>query len=666
MPVIRFGTYHEFFQAVEPLRESFETYRGEIGPFATGCYTSQARIKKMNRITEARINEAEALAAQAFLTAGGENRQAVLEKSWRDILFNQFHDILPGTCLRISREHALGHYQDALARIFPTSNYAMRKIAACIDTSSVPFDDECESLSEGAGVGVFPSDFRDYRQPAPERSRGAYRVLHFFNTTPYDRCEPVECTLWNYKQNIYETEVVTPDGEPVPFTVTVPEDFSWGNRICQLRIQVSVPAMGWVSYVVRPAQGKLFDRGAPHDDAALGYKTQKLRIGDDGHLLNAGWVDIFCDSYINDNPYVLQNDKLYAEFDPLTLELRRLVDRESGRSLIDAPSAYFTLIHENARHGMTAWRVGEHMNVRNLNRTCDTHVYRYTRRGADEHRELVGYKEGIVEPMEGTEGTGLYEQLCYDMRFEHSSVRVEIGLKAGQSVLEYRLTVDWNEKGEPEYMTPQLAFSLPIGYGCAEYTYDIPYGLIQRKPRRQDVAAGSFVFAPSGESRSIGLMSDCKHGFRSCDNTLTVSLIRGSSNPDPLPDQGSHTIGLGIAVARDAVEMKKLSDLFSHPICYTSGNSHPGTLPFSMSTLRLTGEGLRLSVMKCAESGDGLILRLNNLLGQPVEGTLTLPADIRSLWLTDSCERPQQELAVQGRTASVTVEPYATVTLLVR
>lgn len=75
---------------------------------------------------------------------------------------------------------------------------------------------------------------------------------------------------------------------------------------------------------------------------------------------------MFCDRYISDNTYVLANENLRAVFDPMTLELISLTDR-SGREYISAPAGYFSMITENARFGMTAWRVGERMNETNLN-----------------------------------------------------------------------------------------------------------------------------------------------------------------------------------------------------------------------------------------------------------------------------------------------------------
>lgn len=63
-----------------------------------GCYTSQAGIKKKNRYFENQL-----IAAEKFLTLGTMHKgkpffpREDFKDAWRILLFNQFHDILPGT-----------------------------------------------------------------------------------------------------------------------------------------------------------------------------------------------------------------------------------------------------------------------------------------------------------------------------------------------------------------------------------------------------------------------------------------------------------------------------------------------------------------------------------------------------------------------------------------
>ena len=67
--------------------------------FHRGCYTTHADQKWWNRRCEGLLYQAELFAALATLSCGVDYPQAKLEAAWKQMLFNQFHDILPGSSI---------------------------------------------------------------------------------------------------------------------------------------------------------------------------------------------------------------------------------------------------------------------------------------------------------------------------------------------------------------------------------------------------------------------------------------------------------------------------------------------------------------------------------------------------------------------------------------
>ena len=63
-----------------------------------GTYTSQAKIKKQNRVCEALLHHMELLSSIAYLRSGWYP-QAEINRAWESVLLNQFHDILPGSSI---------------------------------------------------------------------------------------------------------------------------------------------------------------------------------------------------------------------------------------------------------------------------------------------------------------------------------------------------------------------------------------------------------------------------------------------------------------------------------------------------------------------------------------------------------------------------------------
>ncbi len=84
----------EFFAKMDEIGIT-DTYDGELYYCAhRGTYTSQAKTKLLNRKSELALRNAEMMTA----IFGGDDRE-YFEKLWKTLLFNQFHDILPGSSI---------------------------------------------------------------------------------------------------------------------------------------------------------------------------------------------------------------------------------------------------------------------------------------------------------------------------------------------------------------------------------------------------------------------------------------------------------------------------------------------------------------------------------------------------------------------------------------
>lgn len=67
--------------------------------FHRGCYTTHAGQKQQNRDCEKKLYQAELFASLATLVTGSSYPKEALEIAWKKALFNQFHDILPGSSI---------------------------------------------------------------------------------------------------------------------------------------------------------------------------------------------------------------------------------------------------------------------------------------------------------------------------------------------------------------------------------------------------------------------------------------------------------------------------------------------------------------------------------------------------------------------------------------
>ncbi len=113
LPKLRQTTVQSFFETIDP--STLPVWSGELYfEFHRGTYTTQSRIKRLNRAAEHRLYEAEAAATLAAIEGAVYPRDRLTD-AWTTLARNQFHDILPGSSIRevnVEAERELGDVVD--------------------------------------------------------------------------------------------------------------------------------------------------------------------------------------------------------------------------------------------------------------------------------------------------------------------------------------------------------------------------------------------------------------------------------------------------------------------------------------------------------------------------------------------------------------------------
>ena len=100
-PKIEFGTASNYLQWIKQHdRGDFPVWKDELYlEYHQGTYTTQAAMKAYNRSNEVLLTEAEKFSSIAAQSGRSYNSKT-LGDAWKKVLFNQFHDILPGSGIR--------------------------------------------------------------------------------------------------------------------------------------------------------------------------------------------------------------------------------------------------------------------------------------------------------------------------------------------------------------------------------------------------------------------------------------------------------------------------------------------------------------------------------------------------------------------------------------
>ena len=618
MPEIRFGRVDEYFQRIEAGYEHFPVVTRELNFVFTGCYTSQSRIKQANRFGEDHLYDSEALVSMARLAGCGITPAADFARAWKNVLFNQFHDILPGSGVRDTREYALGLFQEADSFALGNSNRAMHMLCSKIDTSAfgIPEKGEPESTAEGAGAGrgAFKGALMEnsgftttFNVSDVSRGSGDVRAFTLFNTTRYDREERIEITVWDWELPLLKTSVYNGSKEELPFDTALEKQKYWSHTYTRIAFMARVPAFGYANYYVAPARTP---RPAPY------MENTRVQHGGAGNI-------------------TLENDVVRAEFDGCSLSLCSLYDKRAGEQLLSGP-ACFRLAQEQDIGFFSAWMVGRYGKIQNLNQEC-----------------FVLLKDVKTD--------GIFKRLSYEISFGQSKLGVSVSLC--NEMLRFSVEADWHERGAEGQPVPQLQFHTPYAYDAGSIRYDIAGGFIDRPQLNHDVPAHLYA-APVRQGGGLMMTTDCKYGYRAYDNALQVSLLRSSHSPDKLPEAGVHHMELGIAAVTDFdwTTLFKHAFCFSHPIFSHSSGLHKGRLPREGSLLRLLGDARVTALMPSAD-GESVLLRLYQ--NGRETGTVTCgPA--AGAGLTDVLERGYNPLVITDDSFEVRLLPWALKSILIK
>jgi alpha-mannosidase len=100
LPRVKRSSPAEFFADLEQQGLPVERYVGELYFQAhRGTFTTQAKTKQGMRRAEFALREAELWGVAARALHGFDFSPATLGETWHKVLLNQFHDILPGSCI---------------------------------------------------------------------------------------------------------------------------------------------------------------------------------------------------------------------------------------------------------------------------------------------------------------------------------------------------------------------------------------------------------------------------------------------------------------------------------------------------------------------------------------------------------------------------------------
>jgi alpha-mannosidase len=298
---IRYSSPREYFAEMKEDAKDLPVVRDELQHHGSGCYSTTADLKADNRRAENRLLSAEKWLVVARRVLGLRYDRAPLTEAWKSLLFNQFHDILAGTCIPEACQDAHELFGYSLKTAAEALNAALQKISWSIDTLG-----------------------NERRLTGKERdwilwqgARGAPLVV--FNPLSWEVAAAVEVP----KQLKGVTDA---NGAPLPLQ-DVRASRTNGTDCLNSIFMARVPALGYRVY--------------------WGHLDKQTRAAGQEHSLESGaaW---------------LENDWTRLEVDANTGWISRLYDKTAGRDVLGGPGAVPIVVddteHDTWAHGFFEFR----------------------------------------------------------------------------------------------------------------------------------------------------------------------------------------------------------------------------------------------------------------------------------------------------------------------
>jgi alpha-mannosidase len=250
----------------------------------------------------------------------------------------------------------------------------------------------------------------------------------------------------------------------------------------------------------------------------------------------------------------------------------------------------------------------------------------------------------------------------------HSEIIQRISLTFNSSRLDFDTFVDWHER----HVLLKVAFPVEILAPFA--TYEIQWGSIQRSTHRNtswdqarfEVCGHKWVDLSEG-GYGVSLLNDCKYGHDIHDNVLRISLLRGSTSPDPQADLGEHHFVYSLLPHAGGWESETSAQAYAlndQIVCYRSQEKKRRSHDSPLSSLIVCDSpNVIIETIKAADDGNGLIVRLFESHRKRGVILLKVGFQLAQSWRTNLLEQNQTPVENKDHFIELQINPFEIITL---
>ncbi len=442
--------------------------------FHRGCYTTRADQKRQNRRCEDLLYQAELLSSIATICTGAVYPKVELESAWKQVLFNQFHDILPGS---------------AIAQVYTDANLAFARV-----------DRTCrhillKSLDAIAAQISLPSPPQPDAQP-----------IFVFNSLNWSRSEVVALTLpdspdWAWQ--IYDLS-----GQRLTSQIVKGDRLPPQSQSTLLFSAESVPAIGYRVFWLCRQDAQTVDR--PSASSATEKKTDLSKL-----TYGIAQKNTPCqETHFPAPEMVLENELIRATVDAETGNLSSIWDKANNREVLNAVGGNQLQAFQDSGQYWDAWNIDPNYQKHPLPAPILKQISWVDRGEVRQSLRVVmqiGKSEFRQDYIVEVGSPVLKIKTVVDWQETHVLVKTAFGLNVAADFATCEIPGGAIARTtKPQTPAEKAKWEVPIF-------------------RWTDISNDGF---------GVSLLNDCKYGCDIQPNQIRLTLLRSSTWPDEAADVG--------------------------------------------------------------------------------------------------------------------------------
>jgi alpha-mannosidase len=564
--------------------------------FHRGCFTTHADQKRSNRQCEDLLYQAELWSSIACIVTKQDYPDALklqIETAWKQTLFNQFHDIIPGT---------------AIEPVYVTANEGWENVErVTTQIISDALGDICDRI-------ILP-------KPPIE---GAIPIL-IFNALNWQRSEvieypldPTDSRLLGEVGDLNVWCVFDADGKLLPSQATA-------EHI--LFLAADLPSVGYrLFWIAASFRADLI----PHPSPPLikGRESKPPFIRGVGGVTPSPQNTTSTETQASSR-FIFKNQFVEVKIDPKTGDIASIYDIINHREIISTGANQLQAFQDEGQY-WDAWNIDP----------------QYTQKPLPPSQ---------LKSIEWIENGAIRQRLRVVRELAGCEFRQDYILAAHSSIITIETAVDW--QAEHVLIKANFPLNLTANTSTAETACGAiertttPATAAETAKWELPMHRWADLTDHTGEY-GVSLLNDCKYGFDAGTNYLRLTLLRASKWPNPTADKGYHEFTYAIyphhvtwqtaQTVRKGLELNSPLQIFQ---VESRGDEGTGRSLNSNSFIDLQADNLVLMAFKPSGTrAQSWILRCYECHGVESEIELTGDLDLRIDRVVNLLEEAQPEL----------------------